>query len=391
MVRRVIAGSRPARLAAAGALVLGLGGVGVGLPLAHGAGHGTTAQLAAQQSSQPSAQDLLASVIRNGLPSLTGTVSETVQLGQSQQGGSIISSFLLGTLSGSHQVKLWYDGPQQVRVSPVGSDLTVLRSGQDVWVFHTGSNGGSGNQRVLHLVLPDQQQESQPEQTEPSPQQLAQKLLSKLPQGTDARVDGTVTVAGQQAYQLVLTPPQDSQSSISRVTAAVDMNHGGTVLRLRVDTQGQSQPALQLAFDQVSYGSPGQHAFTYSPPDPASVRSLSLPDVSAWPGLAGLWAHVTGVHASTLGHGWDSVVKVTGLPPAWVGGGSQSSANGGSSLPSWLQALSTPVNGSWGSGHLLSTQAFSVLVLDDGTVYAGAVSGQTLQQAVSGQSASTGS
>jgi hypothetical protein len=40
----------------------------------------------------------------------------------------------------------------------------------------------------------------------------------------------------------------------------------------------------------------------------------------------------------------------------------------------------TPVSGAWGSGHLLSGRLFSVLVADDGSIYAGLVAPERLYE-----------
>jgi hypothetical protein len=60
-----------------------------------------------------------------------------------------------------------------------------------------------------------------------------------------------------------------------------------------------------------------------------------------------------------MGQGWTAVAV---LP---IGGG-------GGAL-GVLQGAATPVSGSWGSGHLLRTTLFSVLITNNGHVLIGAV------------------
>jgi hypothetical protein len=48
-----------------------------------------------------------------------------------------------------------------------------------------------------------------------------------------------------------------------------------------------------------------------------------------------------------------------------------------------LLKAATPVSGSYGSGHLIETSLLTVLLLDDGRVFAGAVTPAVLEQAAS--------
>ncbi len=69
---------------------------------------------------------------------------------------------------------------------------------------------------------------------------------------------------------------------------------------------------------------------------------------------------------TVLGKGWLSVAV---LPESAVIGAGASAAN----VLGALEAAATPVHGAWGSGRLLRTSLFSVLLLSDGRALAGAV------------------
>jgi outer membrane lipoprotein-sorting protein len=69
---------------------------------------------------------------------------------------------------------------------------------------------------------------------------------------------------------------------------------------------------------------------------------------------------------TVLGKGWLSVAMLPSSAPA-SGGANAENVLGA------LVAASTPVHGSWGSGRLLRTSLFSVLMLSDGRVLVGAV------------------
>jgi outer membrane lipoprotein-sorting protein len=76
-------------------------------------------------------------------------------------------------------------------------------------------------------------------------------------------------------------------------------------------------------------------------------------------------AAVPSAEPTVLGKDWLSVAV---LPMASAGGSGQAQG-----VLSALLAASTPVHGSWGSGHLLRTSLVSVLLLSDGRVLVGAV------------------
>jgi hypothetical protein len=74
-----------------------------------------------------------------------------------------------------------------------------------------------------------------------------------------------------------------------------------------------------------------------------------------------------------VGSGWASIV----IAKAPSGGGNGSEAQ---QLTAVLNSL-PKVSGSWGSGRLLQSKLFSVLVTDDGRILAGAVAPDSLYAA----------
>jgi hypothetical protein len=73
-----------------------------------------------------------------------------------------------------------------------------------------------------------------------------------------------------------------------------------------------------------------------------------------------------------VGSGWTSIVIAKA--PSGSGSGSGTEAQ---QLSTVLNGL-PKVSGSWGSGHLLQSKLFSVLVTDDGRILAGAVAPDAL-------------
>jgi hypothetical protein len=70
-----------------------------------------------------------------------------------------------------------------------------------------------------------------------------------------------------------------------------------------------------------------------------------------------------------IGEGWDAVVMVHAKVPAGNGPLDQ------------LLANAPTVQGSWGKGKVLTTKMVSALITDDGRIFTGLVTPQTLQAA----------
>jgi hypothetical protein len=168
--------------------------------------------------------------------------------------------------------------------------------------------------------------------------------------------DGTASVAGRSAYELVLAP-RDTNSLIGQVRLAVDADKH-VPLRVRVYARGASSPALEVGFTQISFGTPGAEQFRFSPPPGVKVTEQSTDGTKRKPD--------EGTRPTVLGTGWTSVISATGVK-----------------MPADNQVLNTfpRVSGAWGSGRLITSSLASVLITDDGRLYAGAVRPERLYQA----------
>ena len=102
-----------------------------------------------------------------------------------------------------------------------------------------------------------------------TPQQAARQALAETGPATIVRVDPTVTVAGQAAYQLVLAP-RSSRSLIGQVRIAIDSQHR-VPLRVQVFARGAATPAAQVGFTAVSFGRPPAADYAFTPPAGAKV------------------------------------------------------------------------------------------------------------------------
>ncbi len=360
--------SRPALrwLVPSAAAVLVIGG---------GAAAGTIAASADPSLPERSAAQLLVDVQNAKIDGLSGTVVQTADLGlPSLPGitGGQGDADLTSLVAGSNTARVWYAGEDKVRLALVGTlgETDLIRNGTDVWMW------SSRDSKATHLKLPagtDRTPSALPTGVPSTPQEAADAALAAIDPTTAVSTTGAAEVAGRDAYELVLAP-KDTASLIGQVRLAIDAEKH-IPLRVDVYAKGANDPAVRVAFQQVSFTVPDDEQFAFNPP-PGTKVTTSTPDeiekerddrVPAQKPAAGE------VAPTVVGKGWTSVM-VAKLPS----GGSAESAVAGvlDSLPK--------VSGSWGSGRLLSGALFSALVTDDGRVLVGAVAPEKLYEAAAG-------
>ncbi len=318
------------------------------------------------------AAQLLASLASAPATPMSGTVVETARLGLPalpQTGGSAIT--LTSLLSGTHTARVWSDGKDKVRIALVGdlAETDLIRRGNDVWQWTSGTN------TAQHVVLPKRTGTSAAPPTAAeslTPQAAATRALAAVDPTTKVTVDGTAEVAGRSAYELVLTP-RDSASLVREVRLAVD-SKTSVPLRVQVFSTGASQrPAVETGFTSVTFATPSSTVFRFAPPPGAKVTHMrpgadatarKTPDRRVAPGgTAATMPTVTGT-------GWTTVLSTRGV--SLQDATTKTRGDAAQQLSALTRAMK-PVSGSYGSGRLLTTRLVSVLLLDDGRMYVGAV------------------
>ena len=182
---------------------------------------------------------------------------------------------LTSLLSGSHTMNVWTDGAEKARIAVKDqyAETDVITDGTDVWTYDSRAK------KATHTTLPegDQADRKAPAGAPQTPQQAAQEVLAKLTPTTDVRVDPDVSVAGQDAYDLVLTP-KDAASLVKQVRIAVD---GANYVPLRVQVFGAGdKPAIDVAYTDVAFGQPSARDVRVQRRRPAR-RSTRRPSRSA--------------------------------------------------------------------------------------------------------------
>jgi outer membrane lipoprotein-sorting protein len=326
-----------------------------------GVGPAITAITADAHGSLPprTAAQLLADVHGARVQALSGTVVETSALGLPSlpaiggRGGD--SASFSSLVSGSHTMRLWYAGPDKLRLALLGQlgESDLVRNGGDVWAWSSGDN------TATHWTVPTDSAggpmaPGSPAGPAMTPQQAAEAALEAIDPSTRVSTDPTAEVAGRPAYQLDLVP-RDPRSLVGSVRIAIDgETHVPT--QVQVFARKASSPAFQIGFTSFSTATPPDSTFAFEPPPGATVKQGVAPTVRPH---ALRHADTSVLAPQVVGKGWTTVVV------AHVG-----KAQDG--LPAALKSLPV-VSGAWGSGHLLRGSLFSAVLTDDGRVAVGAV------------------
>jgi hypothetical protein len=329
-------------------------------------------------------------------PAMSGTVVESAALGVPQLPGEQNPSSVVSLLAGSHTINLWYADPAHVRLAlpvPLG-ETDVIRNGRSVSIWQSSSDS------VQQLTLPSR---SAKEMTPPAgsqapltPQQAAQQLLKAVGPSTSVQAGPTTTVAGVNAYQLVVAP-RDSRSLIGKVVIQLDAQHPGVALGAQVFARGAASPAFQTGFTSISFATPPASTFAFTPPKGASVHTLTPPGRAGAPrapagSASGVkvigrdWLTVAVLPSSVLsavthgGNAAGALGQAAQAASAGPGSGAGGGVNGAGVLAALLKSA-TPVHGAWGSGKLVTTGLLSILITSNGHVLVGAVAPSVLYSA----------
>ncbi|MEO9140163.1 MAG: hypothetical protein ABI345_13995 [Jatrophihabitans sp.] len=265
---------------------------------------------------------------------------EMPSLGVDRQSASVSS-----LLSGSHTVQVWYGGEQRQRIAVLGStdETDVFRSGPDLWQWN------SADRSAVHTILPPWMGLTTPAAV-PTPAALASRALESLDPTTKIVVRTDHRVANRSAYELILTP-QTLSTRVGSVHIAVD-GRTKVPLSVQVYSRGATSAAIDVTFTSIRFNHPPKTYFTFTPPSNASVRTVDLRDSPRTANGA------TG-RIGTYGSGWTTVYTYR--------------ARGHLTLDPALRSACTRESGAWGKGELFASQLVSVLITDNGHIYAGAV------------------
>ncbi|MFI5839279.1 outer membrane lipoprotein carrier protein LolA [Catenuloplanes sp. NPDC051500] len=347
-----------------------------------------------------SAAELLVDLQSAKIDGLSGTVVQTADLGlpsiaklAANAGGEAGN---LGSLvAGTNTLRVWHSDPDKSRVALVGTlgQTDVIRNGTDVWIWQSAGN------TAQHWTMPadkdDHTPEALPSDLPSTPQEAADQALAAVDPTTEVVVGRTATVAGRDAYELILRP-RDKASLVGEVRLAIDAEKK-VPLRVEVIAKKDGVSAFKVAFTQVDFNRPAAEQFAFNPPPGGTVteggdagKDLAGPDAEKAmtpEQQAEMDTVAEAAGPKTVGEGWTTVVTADlGAAEKAVPGEAAKPETTPEGVPDLAALAETfpEVSGVWGKGRLLSGTLFSVLVTDDGKLYAGLVSPERLYEVAAG-------
>lgn len=348
---------------------------------------------AAQADNLParSAEQLLVDVQQAKVDGLSGTVSETTDLGlptlPAGLGGGSSDTSLQSLVSGTHTARVWATGDQsRVSVQSGAQETTVVHNGTNVWEWQSAS------QTATHYVLPRTSAQKTSTTKIPAtkdmpatPQAAAQQLVAELSKTSTITTAAHQTVAGRPAYELVLTP-KTSASRVQSVRIAIDgTSHVPT--RVQVFSTKTGAAAIDFGFTSVTFAKPAASVFAFTPAKGVTVTTKDL-SKQARPAKPSTTQHQQSGTEKVVGTGWAQVVTgkldLTAMAAAQkkAAASNPSQAKASADQASQLLNLLPTASGSWGTGHVLDGTLFSVVITNDGRYAIGAVSPTTLYAAL---------
>jgi outer membrane lipoprotein-sorting protein len=317
-----------------------------------------------------SAEALVQSVMTSHIPAMAGTVSIKENLGLP------LPILPTGGRDGV-AARIYTDGTGKARIQLTKqmSETTIIEDGSTAWIWD------SADKSVKKIPHGDAENKAATEELA-DPANAAQSIVSAIREDSTVAVDGTASVAGRAAYQLVLTPKPTEKTLLREIRVAID-SETRVPLRLEVLANGQASPALEIGFTEFKPGAQDGNLFQFTPPAGAKVTEQK-PGEKIDPKAAR--DLLTQINPQLVGKGWDTVVvgKVpTDLLNAAASGAKDKGGRGQNiDVTSLLKQFAKQVNGSFGTGWVISTKVGSVLFTADGRAALGAVPEQVLIDAL---------
>ncbi|MGW6564536.1 LolA family protein [Streptomyces sp. NPDC054975] len=336
-----------------------------------------------------------------GLPSVAG-LADSFASGAASDGGSGTTpstdpaDMLTKLISGSHTLRVAADGPEKQKLTLLdGSDeYSLIHNGDDVWAYDSRSNEVFHEKGASDGPAGEKPDKAGKDGLPGTPKELADEVLKAAGDTTSITVGGTATVAGRDAYQLVIKPKQ-SGSTVESVKIAVDAKTG-TPLKFTLASVEGGKPVLDAGFTKVDFAKPAASTFDFKAPKGAKVtegtgegpaeHGKSPEDVEkdlekefgglgALFGAPGAAGAADGQGMNVIGEGWTTIATYD------TGAKAPKTDEAPKEVQGFLDSLGDEVSGKFGSGTVFKTKIVNALMTDDGKVYVGAVTKQALVDA----------
>lgn len=335
------------------------------------------------------AAELLVDLQQPTTQSLSGTVVTRTDLGLPELPTGVAAGGELGLASGERTVRVWIADEQHQRLALLGraSETTVIRNGDQVWVWDSRDATADSYDLSDHDGDDAHGPSAGPlvEDAPSTPQEAADRVLAAISPTTEVTTSAPVRVAGRDGHDLVLTP-RDPDTLVGHVSLVIDAETH-VPLRVRVYAAGHSDPAVEVGFTDITFGTPEAELFAFTPPPGATVteHAASSLEPSALPEGTG--------PPIVVGEGWSTIViadigdDLPGLagastkPPGDDDGGGRIAADEVRTALALVETLPQE-SGEWGTGRVLRGTLFSAILTSDGRLAIGAVRPEGLEAAL---------
>jgi outer membrane lipoprotein-sorting protein len=196
-----------------------------------------------------------------------------------------------------------------------------------------------------------------------NPQAVADYVMSQIGDSSEVTVGVDHYKAGRTAYELIVKP-NSSVSLVDSVVLSID-SETAVPLAATVYSVEQTEPAIQVGFESISFADQDENLFTFTAPAGTEVTNLDEMQVPEYE--APEKEPIEGEKPQVVGEDWESVVVM----PA--GDASVLAEIQDNQL---LTSLLKPVAG----GVAFETPLVKVLITNDGRIFAGAVTLSHLQK-----------
>lgn len=196
-----------------------------------------------------------------------------------------------------------------------------------------------------------------------NPQAVADYVMSQIGDSSEVTVGVDHYKAGRTAYELIVKP-NSSVSLVDSVVLSID-SETAVPLAATVYSVEQTEPAIQVGFESISFADQDENLFTFTAPAGTEVTNLDEMQVPEYEATEK--ELLEGEKPQMVGEDWDSVVV---MPAGEVNFLAEIQDN------QLLSSLLKPVAG----GVAFETPLVKVLITNDGRIFAGAVTLTHLQK-----------
>lgn len=192
---------------------------------------------------------------------------------------------LLEFAAGTHNLRLYYGGEDQIRVQVLDrmSQRDFIVNGTDVWFYdddqrtawHAEIDESQVTEARAYAQLQFGELSAQLPFDATSPAAAAEALLAQVETDAEVTVGTDRMVAGREAYELIITPDA-VESTIESVSVSID-GENGFPLAVTVMAKGEADPVFEIGFSSISFAAPADSIFDFNPGADVTVEKLVIP------------------------------------------------------------------------------------------------------------------